>query len=71
MCLCRKIVRWSDQDLSLGQLMTCLDIFADVELVQLHRHPKYLTVRLLQTDTKRDLNNSLTMQRLQAAKEQL
>ena len=71
LCLCRKIVRWSDRDLSLGQLMTCLDIFADVELLHIRRHPKYMTIRLVQTDVKRDLNESPTMQRLQAAKEQL
>ena len=71
LCLCRKIVRWSDRDLSLGQLMTCLDVFADVELLQIRRHPKHMTIRLVQTDVKRDLNESPTMQRLQAAKEQL
>lgn len=69
LCLCRKIVRWSDRDLSLGQLMTCLDIFCDVGLLETHLHTKYITVHLLPCQHKRDLNESLTMQRLVAAKE--
>ena len=69
LCLCRKIVRWSEQDLSLGQLMTCLDIFSDVELIEVRRLTNQITVRLLETQVKRDLNESPTMQRLLAAKE--
>ena len=69
LCLCRKIVRWSDQPLTMGQLLTCLDIFADVDLVETRRHTKYITVRLLENREKRDLNESQTMQRLLAAKE--
>ena len=70
LCLCRKIVRWSDQDLSLGKLLTCLDIFAEVELIEVHRLTNQITIRLLDTQVKRDLNESPTMQRLLAAKEQ-
>ena len=70
LCLCRKIVRWSDQPLSLGQLMTCLDIFEDVGLLQTRRVNNYICVRLLDATQKRDLNESRTMQRLLAAKEQ-
>ncbi len=69
MCLCRKIVRWSDTSLSLEQMLTCLDIFADVGLLQATRHTKYITVRLLPCETKADLSASRTMQRLMAAKE--
>ncbi len=69
MCLCRKIVRWSDKALSLGQMLTCLDIFADVGLVQIQRLHKYITVRLLPQSGKADLTQSRTMQRLIAAKE--
>ena len=69
MCLCRKIVRWSEMPLSLGQLLTCLDIFADVGLLQTQRLHKYLTIRLLPCQEKADLMQSLTMQRLMAAKE--
>ena len=69
MCLCRKIVRWSGQPLCLGQLMTCLDIFADVELLQLQRLHKYIVIRLANPQNKVDLNQSRTMQRLKAAKE--
>ncbi len=68
-CLCRKIVRWSNQPLSLGQLMTCLDIFRDVGLLTTVRMHKYLSIRLTPGDTKADLNASRTMQRLLQAKE--
>ena len=69
LCLCRKIVRWSGKPLSLGQLLTCLDIFSDVELIQLRHSNKYMMIRLLENREKRDLNESRTMQRLLAAKE--
>ncbi len=69
MCLCRKIVRWSGSPLYLGQLMTCLDIFADVQLLALEHHHKHLTIRLLHRQEKADLTTSITMQRLLAAKE--
>ena len=68
-CLCRKIVRWSGAPLSLGQLMTCLDIFRDVGLLQTHRHQKYLILTLTPGTRKADLNESATMQRLLRAKE--
>ncbi len=64
LCLCRKIVRWSDKDLSLGQLLVCLDIFADVELIQVRRVNNRIAIRLLDTQVKRDLNESRTMQLL-------
>ncbi len=69
MCLCRKIVRWSGMPLCLGQLMTCLDIFADVELLTLQRLHKYIVIRLTTPQEKANLNRSQTMQRLVAAKE--
>ena len=68
-CLCRKIVRWSGQSLSLGQLMTCLDIFRDVGLLQTRRHHKYLILTLTPGTEKADLNESLTLQQLLRAKE--
>ena len=68
-CLCRKIVRWSGLTLNLGQLLTCLDIFADVGLLETQRRHKYITVRLLPQQQKADLTASRTMQRLLAAKE--
>ena len=68
MCLCRKIVRWSGQSMSLEQLLTCLDIFADVGLLQTQRQHKYITIQLTPGQDKADLSASLTMQRLQAAK---
>ena len=69
MCLCRKIVRWSGKPLSLGHLMTCLDIFRDVELLQIRREHKYITIRLTPGPQKADLNDSQTLQRLLQAKE--
>ena len=68
-CLCRKIVRWSGTPLSLGQLMTCLDIFRDVNLLQIQRHHKYLILTLTPGSEKADLNGSATLQRLLRAKE--
>ena len=69
MCLCRKIVRWSDKPLSLGKLLTCLDIFADVGLLEVHRLHKNLTIRPTPGSGKADLNESTTMQILLQAKE--
>ena len=69
MCLCRKIVRWADSPLSLGQLLTCLDIFADVGLLQTQRLHKNITIRLMPRQEKADLQQSRTMQQLLAAKE--
>ena len=69
MCLCRKIVRWSATPLSLGQLMTCLDIFRDVGLLQSQRLHKYITIHLTPGTGKADLTRSRTMQLLLQAKE--
>ncbi len=69
MCLCRKIVRRSGSPLSLGQLLTCLDIFRDVELLQTQRFHKYISIRLTPGDGKADLSSSQTMQTLLQAKE--
>ena len=68
-CLCRKIVRWSGSPLSLGQLMTCLDIFCDVGLLQIQRLHKYLQINLTPGGEKADLSQSRTMQILLHAKE--
>jgi len=69
MCLCRKIVRWSDTPLCLGRLLTCLDIFADVGLLETRRMNKYISIRLTPGTQKADLNRSQTMQRLLQMKE--
>ena len=69
MCLCRKIVRWSGTPMNLGQLMTCLDIFSDVGLLQAQRQHKYLSITLTPGNQKADLNTSATMQTLQRVKE--
>ena len=64
LCLCRKIVRWSDKDLSLGQMLVCLDIFADVGLIEILHLNNRISLRLLECSQKRDLNESHTMRRL-------
>ena len=69
LCLCRKIVRWSGKPLSLGQLMICLDIFRDVDLLQIQRLHKYISIRLTPGTQKADLNESPTLQRLLHVKE--
>ena len=68
-CLCRKIVRWTGLPLNLGQLLTCLDIFADVSLLRLHRKHKYIHIELSAPGQKADLSSSVTMQLLLQAKE--
>ena len=69
MCLLRKIVRWSGKSLSLGQLLTCLDIFADVALLKIQQQHKHILIELLPCAQKADLTTSKTMQLLMAVKE--
>lgn len=68
-CLCRKIARRSGAPISLAQMLTCLDIFRDVGLLETRRMHKYIRIRLTPGDTKADLAQSQTMQRIQRAKE--
>ena len=63
-CLHRKIVRWSGISLSLGKLLICLDIFADVELLQIRRQHRTMTIKLLPTEKKADLETSITLRKL-------
>ena len=67
MCLLRKIVRWSGKPMTLGRLLTCLDIFADVGLLRIQRLHKYMAIELLPCEQKADLNTSKTMQTLLTA----
>jgi single-stranded-DNA-specific exonuclease len=69
MCLLRKIVRWSGLPMSLGKLLTCLDIFADVGLLELRQCRKYIILNPATVEGKADLSQSPTMQRLMAVKE--
>ncbi|MBR4863624.1 MAG: single-stranded-DNA-specific exonuclease RecJ [Oscillospiraceae bacterium] len=62
--LCRKIVRWTGLPLDLGKLLTCLDIFADVGLLEKQRLRRSLGIRLLPAAGKADLMESPTLQRL-------
>ena len=68
-CLCRKIVRWTGKPMSLGQMMTCLDIFRDVGLLEMQRLHKCIAIRLTPGSEKADLNASQTMQLLLRVKE--
>ncbi len=68
-CLCRKIVRRGNIPLSLGKMLTCLDIFSDVGLLTTKRLNKYIVIHLPATTGKADLQQSATMQRLLHAKE--
>ena len=67
MCLLRKIVRWSGRPMTLGKLLVCLDIFADVDLIRIQRLHKSLTIELLPRQQKADLTTSTTMQKLMAS----
>ena len=69
LCLCRKIVRWANRPLSLGQMLTCLDIFRDVGLLRYTRQHKDIFIELTPGNTKADLNQSQTMQTLLRVKE--
>ena len=68
-CLCRKLVRYTNQPMILGKLLVCLDIFRDVGLLEMQKLRKNLTIRLIPTSQKADLNQSATLQQLAAAKE--
>ena len=67
-CLCRKIVRKACMPLSLEKMLVCLDIFADVDLLQVQRMKKKLIIQLFPTEGKADLQTSKTMQKLLQAK---
>ena len=68
-CLCRKIVRRSGNALDVAQLLTCLDIFGDVGLLQVEKLAKHLRIHRSAVDGKADLQQSATMQRLLRMKE--
>ncbi len=68
-CLCRKIVRRAGIALDLDQMLTCLDIFADVELLRIDRQHKNITITLSAPAAKADLSGSRTMQQLLQGKE--
>ena len=63
------MVRWSGTALNLEQLLTCLDIFSDVGLLQTQRLHKYITIQLTPRAGKADLGASATMQKLLHLKE--
>ena len=54
--------------MSLGQLLTCLDIFCDVGLLQIQRLHKDITIQLTPGSRKADLTRSRTMQMLMQIK---
>ena len=69
LCLCRKIVRHTGSAMSLETLLTCLDIFRDVGLLDVKRVHLSLSIRLTPKQEKADLTKSDTMQRLLRGKE--
>ena len=69
LCLCRKIVRRTGTEMSLETLLTCLDIFRDVGLLDLKRVHLTLSIRLTPRQEKADLTKSETMQALLRGKE--
>lgn len=68
-CLCRKIVRRWEQPMTLAQLLTCLDIFRDVGLIQTERSRNTIVIRLTPGSGKADLGQSQTMRLLLHVKE--
>ena len=69
LCLCRKIVRRTEREMSLETLLTCLDIFRDVGLLDLKRIHMTLSISLTPKPGKTDLTKSQTMQTLLRGKE--
>ena len=69
LCLCRKIVRRTEREMSLETLLTCLDIFRDVGLLDLKRIHMTLSINLTPKPGKTDLTKSETMQTLLRGKE--
>ena len=69
LCLCRKIVRRTEREMSLETLLTCLDIFRDVGLLDLKRVHMTLSINLTPKPGKTDLTKSETMQTLLRGKE--
>ena len=69
LCLYRKILRRAGLPMELGQMLACLDIFADVSLLRLQKLNKHYIITLTAPEKKADLFASPTMQRLLQAKE--
>ena len=69
LCLCRKIVRRTEREMSLETLLTCLDIFRDVGLLDVKRIHMTLSINLTPKPGKTDLTKSETMQTLLRGKE--
>ena len=68
-CLLRKIVRRCGAAMDISQMLVCLDIFRDVNLLQYQRTGKYLKISPLNTREKADLQRSETLQKLLQMKE--
>ena len=52
-------------------MLTCIDIFADVGLLETARLHNDITIRLLPATEKADLNTSRTMQKLLSASKEV
>ena len=68
-CLYRKILRRTGMQITMSQMLTCLDVFSEVSLLQLHKRNKHTIITLTASEKKADLFASPTLQRLLQAKE--
>ena len=73
-CMGRKITRSAGvgpaEHLTLGKTRICLDVFAELGLIQLQTNCRYFKIRITTDGRKVDLNQSGIVQRLRAQKNQ-
>ena len=67
-CLCRKIARFAAQPCSFGRTRMCLDVFAELGLLQITQRPKLVRIRLLPGARKADLEKSVILNTLRKQK---
>ncbi len=63
-CLCRKIVRHTAKPLGLSQLLVCLDIFREAELLNMEKQHHTVSITITAGSQKADLNQCPTMKLL-------
>ena len=67
-CLCRKIARYAARPCSFGKTRVCLDVFAELKLLQISQRPKHVRIRLLPGTQKADLEKSAILNKLKNQK---
>ena len=67
-CLCRKIARYAARPCSFGKTRVCLDVFAELGLLQISQRPKHVRIRLLPGAQKADLEKSAILNNLKNQK---